>query len=241
MNTTESLLKELSIRSEYEMDFSEKSTKLKLTLENAILSGNIEMVQQIASDAEQIKDLKVISNDDLNILKLYVASTITSFVETSIKNGLPKDVAETAKRRYYTRIANCNDKKELMHHNFEIAKELITAMNQYSAKHYSPIVKMATEYIHNNKFRFIYANDVSNAIKVNRSYLSKKFKDEVGQTITDYIHRVKIDLAIELMESNIYKYNEVAELLGYANYSYFSKVFKKLHSKTPYEYMNSAM
>lgn len=241
MRLAESLFEELSIRSEYDTDFSEKSTKLKLALENAILLGNLEMVQQIAFEAEEIKDLKIIFEEDLDIVKLYIASTITSFVNISIRYGLPKDVSQITKKRYYTKIAHCNSKEELLHHYFQIVEELIEAINKYSIKDYSPIVKMAIEYIHNNKFRFIYANDVSNAIKVNRSYLSKIFKEEVGQTITDYIHKVKMDLAIELMESNLYKYNEIAELLGYANYSYFSRVFKKLNCKTPYKYMNSGI
>jgi AraC-like DNA-binding protein len=48
---------------------------------------------------------------------------------------------------------------------------------------------------------------------------------------------LEMDLAIELMQSNLYRFNEISELLGYANYPYFSKVFKKLHAKTPHDYM----
>ncbi|MDF2521115.1 MAG: hypothetical protein K0R84_1743 [Clostridia bacterium] len=237
MNDAQQILKDLSIRSEYEEDYSEKSTTLKIFLENAMLAGNIEIVRHAASIAEQIKDLRLLIDEDINIVRLYVASTIASFVETSIKNGLPKDVAEAEKKKYFRRIAYCQSKKEMADMHFQIVEELIEAMNRYSMKAYSPIVKMAIEYIHNNKFKFLYAKDVSAAIKVNRSYLSKIFKDEVGQNITDYIHKIKMDLAIELMESNIYKYNEIAELLCYANYSYFSRLFKRIHSKTPYEYM----
>jgi YesN/AraC family two-component response regulator len=237
MNSTESLLKDLSIRSEYAEDYSEKSTVLKILLENAILTGNVEIVKQAAAKSEEIKDLKILFDEDLNIMKLYIASSVSSFVEISIKNGLPKDVAETEKRKYFTKIAYCQSKDDLKDLHFQIVEKLIEAMNRYSIKKYSPIVKMATEYIHNNKFKFLYAKDVSNAINVNRSYLSKIFKNEVGENITDYIHRVKIDLAIELMESNIYKHNEISELLGYSNYSYFSKVFKKIHGKTPNKYL----
>jgi YesN/AraC family two-component response regulator len=233
----ESLLQSLSIRSEYETDFSEKTTKLKMTLEDAILSGNMEAVRQVASDAEHIKDIKILLDEDLDILKLYIASKITSFVAISIKRGLPKDEAELIKKKYYTRIAQCRNKEELTNDQFQIVKELIEATNRYSLHRYSPIVKMAIEYIHNNKFTFIFSKDVSDAIKVNRSYLSKKFSEEVGETITDYIHRIKMDLAIELMQSNVYRFNEIAELLGYANYPYFSKVFKKIHSKTPHAYI----
>lgn len=232
-----SLNKELSIQSEYETDFSEKSTQLKQLLEGAILTGNMDMVRLVAEVAEQSKDLNIIFDEELDIQKLYIASTITSFVETAIKQGLPKDVAQTTKRKYYVMIARCGSTNELKGYYFQIVEDLILAMNQYSMRQYSPMVKMAIEYIHNNKFKFLYAKDVANAIHVNRSHLSEKFTMETGQTITDYIHKVKMDYAIQLMESNFYKFNEIAELLGYTNYAYFSKVFKKLYSETPNNYM----
>ena len=232
-----SLSKELSIQSEYESDYSEMSTRLKHLLESAIITGNMDLVRQVKTIAEQSKDVTTILEEELDIQKLYIASTITSFVEIAIKQGLPKDVAQVAKKKFYIKIARCRNQIELEHYNFEMVEELIEAMNQYSMSRYSPIIKMAIEYIHNHKFKFIYAKDVANAIHVNRSYLSEKFSKETGQTITDYIHKVKMDYAIQLMESNFYKFNEIAELLGYTNYAYFSKVFKKIYRETPYNYM----
>jgi YesN/AraC family two-component response regulator len=234
-----SLSKELSIQSEYESDYSEMSTRLKQLLDSAIITGNMDLVRQVKTIAEQSKDVTTILEEELDIQKLYIASTITSFVEIAIKQGLPKDVAQVAKKNFYVKIARCRNQIELEHYNFEIVEELIEAMNEYSMSRYSPIIKMAIEYIHNNKFKFIYAKDVATGIHVNRSYLSEKFSQETGQPITDYIHKVKMDYAIQLMESNFYKFNEIAELLGYTNYAYFSKVFKKIYKVTPNNYMKS--
>ncbi len=235
----ESVYKDISLRAEYDINYSEKSTKLKLLLLEAIASNNQKLLQRVTLDAKQIKDLQYLFDEDIDILKLYFASNVASLIETSMKNGLPKDVAVTAKKKCYSEIAHCDNKKQLINNYLLIEKDLFKLITQYSMINCSPIVKMAIEYIHNNKFRFIFAKDVANAIKANRSYLSKKFKDETGETITNYIHKTKVELAIELMESNIYKYNEIAELLGYKNYSYFSKVFKNITSKTPYEYLKN--
>ncbi|WP_138750800.1 helix-turn-helix domain-containing protein [Paenibacillus sinopodophylli] len=232
------LLKEHSIRAEYASDYSEKITLLMINLQDALLTLNLEAVRRLASNAEEIKDIKLlVEEEDVDVLKLYMASSISSFVSISIRNGLPKDVAEIMKKNLFKKIARCHKNIELTNCHIQFVEELIEAINRYSIKRYSSIVKMAIEYIHNNKFTFIYSKDVANATKVNRSYLSKKFSEEVGQTITDYIHRAKMELAIELMGSNLYHYNEIAELLGYANYPYFSKVFKKLYTKAPHAYM----
>ncbi|WP_078549529.1 helix-turn-helix domain-containing protein [Litchfieldia alkalitelluris] len=234
-----SMNKELSIQSEYETNYSEKSTRLRQLLENAIVTGDLEMFHQVRNEAELVKDLKVIFEEEVDIQKLYIASILTSFIETAIKQGMPKDVAEITKRKYYTRIAQCTSSGELERYYFQFVKELVMAMKHYSMRQYSSMVKKAIEYIHNNKFQFLYSKDVSNAINVNRSYLSKKFKMETGKTITDYIHKVKLEYGIQMMESNFYKFNEIAELLGYRNYAYFSKVFKKFYKVTPNNFLKN--
>lgn len=231
------LNKNLSIQSEFATDYSEKSTNLKQLLINSIVTGDMDLFYQVRNQAEQIKDIQVIMEEEIEVQKLYIASTITSFIEIAIKQGLPKDVAESVKRKTFLNIAHCVSKAELERYYFIAVEELINGINKYSMEKYSSNIKMAIEYIHNNKFHFIYAKDIADAIRINRSYLSKKFKEETGHTITDYIQNVKLDFAIELMGTNFYKFNEIADLLGYTNYSYFSKVFKKKYKKTPYNYM----
>lgn len=239
MSEKNHLNKNLSIQSEYASDYSEKSTSLKQLLINSIVSGDMELFHQVRNEAEQIKDIQAIIDEEVEVQKLYIASTITLFIEIAIKQGLPKDAAESVKRKTFLNIAHCASKEELERYYFKAVEELINGINKYSMEKYSPIVKMAVEYIHNHKFHFIYAKDIAHAIRINRSYLSKKFKEETGYTITDYIQNVKLDFAIELMETNFYKFNEIAELLGYTSYSYFSKVFKKKYKKTPYGYMKN--
>ena len=237
MNYDNSVSKELSIRSEYENDFSEKSTRLMHAFQNSLSSGDPAQIHKISEIAEQITDLQLVMNEDVEVLKLYCAFSVSTLTEISIKNGLPKDIGESIKKNCFLKIARSHNKDELAEINMNVFEEFINSMKKYSMKQHSLVIKMALEYIHNNKFKFIYSKDVAQAINVNRSYLSKRFKQEVGENLTDYIHKTKLDFAIELMRSNIYHYNEIAELLGYQNYSYFSRIFKKYYNFSPVEYL----
>lgn len=228
--------RELSVQAEYETNYSQDSTVLKELLLSAINTSNIDMVYQVAKEAEKIKGLESIFHHDLEVLKLYIASTITLLVDAAIKQGLSKDMAENCKKKFYILIANCTNKDKLESYYFKCAEELILTLKKFSMKKYSPIVRSAIEYINNHKLKFIYSKDVASEIGVDRSYLSKIFSSETGQTITDYIHSVKMNFALRLMESNYYNLQEISELLGYRNYSYFSKLFKKIYLKSPSEY-----
>jgi hypothetical protein len=160
------LNKELAIQLEYETNYSAKCTKIKLLMETSIIEGNMDIVRKARAEAEQMKDLMLIFEEDIEMQKLHIASAINSFIDIAIKHGLPNDPAHAIKIKFYKLIAYCKKANELQGYTSSCVEELINAMNQYSIRKYSIIIKMAIEYIHNNKFKFIYAKDVANAISV---------------------------------------------------------------------------
>lgn len=68
------------------------------------------------------------------------------------------------------------------------------------------------------------------------NYISLIFKKETGETVTDYITRVRIDKAKELLHATDLKVMEISELVGYENPHYFSTVFKKTAGMHPLKY-----
>jgi two-component system, response regulator YesN len=76
---------------------------------------------------------------------------------------------------------------------------------------------------------------------LNRDYISRKFKQEFNETITDYLTKIRIEKAKELLGNPTKKIYEIAYQVGYQNEKYFSKVFKKQSRVTPNEYRNSIL
>ena len=58
----------------------------------------------------------------------------------------------------------------------------------------------------------------------------------MDMTVSDYIAQVKIEHAKQLIDSHQYLIYEVADMLGFENAYYFSKVFKKVTGMSPREY-----
>lgn len=74
-------------------------------------------------------------------------------------------------------------------------------------------------------------------VGMNASYLSRLFKLKTGQTITDYLIRIRISKAKELlMVHPDLKNYEIAEKVGYSDPVYFNKLFKKMCGMTPKDY-----
>lgn len=68
------------------------------------------------------------------------------------------------------------------------------------------------------------------------NYISLIFKKETGETITDYITKVRMNRAKELLQTTDLKVMEISERVGYENPHYFSTVFKKTVGMHPLKY-----
>jgi two-component system, response regulator YesN len=71
---------------------------------------------------------------------------------------------------------------------------------------------------------------------ISHSYLCMLFKQETGETINDYLTRVRIERAKELLNDFSKKSYEICYEVGYNDPAYFARTFKKLTGMTPTEY-----
>ncbi|MBD2848043.1 response regulator [Paenibacillus sp. IB182496] len=69
-------------------------------------------------------------------------------------------------------------------------------------------------------------------------YLSKVYKLETGESLSDYLLRLRMERAAALLGDPALRIHEIAGRLDYATPSYFIKVFKKYHGLTPQEFRN---
>ena len=70
------------------------------------------------------------------------------------------------------------------------------------------------------------------------SWFIRNFKEYTESTPTQYILSLRISNAQTLLESTNYNITEIAEIVGYDNPFYFSRLFKKQSGVSPSEFRN---
>ena len=80
--------------------------------------------------------------------------------------------------------------------------------------------------------------DISRELFVNSSYLSRVYKKETGNTVTDAVNRFRIKKAKEILETGNYKVYEAGKMVGIEDPAYFTHVFLKYEGESPSDYMN---
>jgi two-component system, response regulator YesN len=79
-------------------------------------------------------------------------------------------------------------------------------------------------------------SDVAEHVYLSPTYVSLLFKQETGDTIYEYLTKVRIEKAKELLRDPRTKFYEVCQMIGYPNPSHFSKLFKRITGLTPSTY-----
>lgn len=97
-------------------------------------------------------------------------------------------------------------------------------------------MKAIKDYIFENYQSDVTLQDIAEKFYLSREHISRKFKQEYNETITDYLMKIRIEKAKELLAKPQLKVYEIAYNVGYQNEKYFSKVFKKYTGLTPNEF-----
>ncbi len=119
----------------------------------------------------------------------------------------------------------------------KIPVETHTGNNNEAAKAYTgetPIAQ-AIKYISQHYSKNITLHDVARATLISDSYLSKLFRSIMDCSFLEYLTRVRIDRAMELLRQP-YRIYEVGRMVGYKDVRHFYAIFKKNVGVTPKEY-----
>ena len=147
------------------------------------------------------------------------------------KNNLSKDEKLSQQME---RFINYLHKKGTLPELNDWLRQILEILSQEAAQ--NALVLNIKRYINQNYSRDISLNEVAQHMVMSESYLSRLFKRETGENFSEYLSKVRINKAIEMMQEGRYKVYEVAENVGYRNVEYFSKQFKKIIGKSPKDY-----
>ena len=97
-------------------------------------------------------------------------------------------------------------------------------------------IKSLEKYIEEHYYENLSVKSLAEMFHMDASYLSKLFKKEYGYNLVHYITMKKIDMAKKLISEDDKPLTEIAFLVGYDDYNYFNKVFRRIENISPREY-----
>lgn len=115
-------------------------------------------------------------------------------------------------------------------------EEYCDLVKEYSTRKYSAIVQKAVNHIKLHFESPLTLQGIAETIPVNASHLSRKFKEDTGMSLIDFINLNRIEAAKVYLQNNTSSITEIAFIVGFNDVNYFSRVFKKMTDLTPSQY-----
>lgn len=105
------------------------------------------------------------------------------------------------------------------------------------ATYYEQVVNEVKEYIQKN-YREASLEEAAEKVHLSPGYLSRIFKEHAEMGFSEYLVKIRMEKASELLADIQYKSYDIAYYIGYDNPKNFSRAFKAYYGITPKEYRN---
>ena len=130
------------------------------------------------------------------------------------------------------RFVDCDD-FEAARGKFLPALNRLLALSPLEVETVHPLVVRARRLIEGEFRSRISLSSIAGRLNVSPNHLSRLFRRESGMTVTAYVHRVRLDHALELLSVSDKSLSEIAYEVGYQTYRDFYRNFVKHEDGSP--------
>ena len=97
------------------------------------------------------------------------------------------------------------------------------------------LIRTLKKYIDEHLDHELSRKELANSVFLSESYISHIWRSVTGSSLKDYITTMKIEQAKKMLRETGYSISQIALMLGYTHFAYFSSTFKKKTGFTPAE------
>jgi AraC-like DNA-binding protein len=168
--------------------------------------------------------------------------TASDFARTSkllIQWGLKVDLQKLEDAYFHTRVLQTQQFDSVVRLLRIFAQHLSIVSNQIlvQQEHAEPLtVVRAKKYIHEHQTSELSLGEVARAVNTSTFYFCKMFKRATGLNFTDYLSRVRIEKAKNLLINPNLRVSEIAYEVGFQSLTHFNRVFRKLVGESPTDF-----
>lgn len=170
-------------------------------------------------------------------VKQTVKRILNAFSEALSGDMKPEEVAVLENMiNMADRIAERLDADSLCDTIREVIDYSLSVGHEEAGHSISDVVRKAASYIDENYFDDLSLSSLARQFGVESTYFSRTFRQETGENLMLYITRKRMEKAGEYISSSHISLTEIAFMVGYDDYAYFSRVFRKTYGKSPRDY-----
>lgn len=206
-----------------------------------VRNGDLDYKEALNTSSMLSDGVPVVSGDPLRRSKISNIVFCSIVCRAAIEGGLSPEEAYTLGDAYIQSCESAKTWDELAAISTSMYDDFIRRVNKCRTNpKYSAAVQKCVDYIEMHLRERIRAADLAAVAGYGEYYTTRKFREETGLSINDYIKFAKVERAKVLLQSTDMEVQEIADSLGFSSRSHFSQSFKQVAGYSPMEYRNQS-
>lgn len=219
-------------------DFVEQNYQRENEIMKCIETGDTEQASKLVNlSYEQVNVPARSKYNPLRDIKNLTITLNSVSTRAAVRGGLNVHLAHSISTKYAIAIESQETVEGVLKLTPKLVMEYCRNVRNYSIKKYSSLVGKTLIIIRKNISSSISLSEVAKQLHTSKEHLCRVFKKEMGEAITDYIHKSKIHESLDLINSQKYSVSDIAFMFGYSSSSYYSSVFKRVMGVSPKKYV----
>lgn len=178
-------------------------------------------------------------NDSVRNTKNLLLSTNTLFRKAAYHGGVHPIYLDELSGKWATKIEQEIYFESLNNMFLQMIQSYCLLTKEHSLSGYSHVVKNALTFINLNISSNLSVKKVAKEVALSPDYLTRLFKKEVGVNIITYINKKRVYTSLKLLKNTNLSIEDIGDLIGLNNTSYFYTLFKKEIGVSPKKYRSS--
>jgi AraC-like DNA-binding protein len=174
--------------------------------------------------------------NNLDFIKGRVIELVTIMTQAAVHNGADAKMVTNLRNKASIEIEEHKTLDDIviwLNDLFELFSS--HTFKNPNSKH-AEAIKESLAYLLEHYGEKITLNEVAAHVSFSPTYLCTLFKNEMGQSFKSCLNRIRIEKSKELMPNHDLSIADISYKVGFADQSYFARVFKQYEGITPYHY-----
>lgn len=206
----------------------------QLEIIQAVEDGNVDFVHPKRVYSATVGTVS--REGPLRQAKNIMISFITLISRAAIRGGMSAADAFDLADFYILISEDCTNEAEVYQNGQTCLRDYTQRVHRIRQAGYSKVTQDCLDYIARNVREKITMDELSEALKYSKNYLSTKIHEETGMTIRQIITQQKLKQAALWLTSTTKPIQDICHELSFESPSYFSSQFRKAYGMTPKEY-----
>ncbi|MDR0525615.1 MAG: helix-turn-helix domain-containing protein [Spirochaetaceae bacterium] len=174
--------------------------------------------------------------DQFRYIQFRAIELVVLLSRTHAASGTTEKILLETNNEHLKRIQRAQNVEELTDVLHSIVERMAGQIFSFHGVRHASALRKAERFIWENYTRKISLQEIASASGLSAPYFSTIFKEEMGENLSSYLNRIRVEKASRMLTETDLSLSEIAGSCGFEDQSWFSKTFKHYIGVSPGKY-----